>query len=179
MAWETGINLVTSRPRGIVRVSHGAGAVDHRDCQAGECRAGVCQSYPSTQLPHGCMTVQAFRLLAPLGWPVPSPELCLPVLCVGDVFHPVDRLSVKALLDGYVCHARRRCCSVPVLFAGREPDHVARANLLDWPALSLHPAAARRHHQSLAERMCMLCCPRAWLECHGSTRDTCRSRRLE
>ena len=115
----------------------------------------------------------------PLRWPFPSPALCLPVLCVGDVFHPVDRLSVQALLDGDVCHAGRRCCSVPVLFTGREPDHIAGANLLDGSTLSLHPPAARRHYQSLAERMCMPCRPCAWLECHESTRDACWSGRLE
>src|ERR1700694_5368775 len=40
---------------------------------------------------------------------------------------------------------------MPVLLAGL--DHVAGPNLLDGPALPLHPAQARRDDQSLAERM--------------------------
>lgn len=42
---------------------------------------------------------------------------------------------------------------VPVLFAGREPDDIAGAYLLDGSALALHAATAGDDDQSLPERM--------------------------
>ena len=42
---------------------------------------------------------------------------------------------------------------VPVLFARREPHHVAGPDFLDRPALPLHPAAAAGHDQRLAQRV--------------------------
>jgi hypothetical protein len=42
---------------------------------------------------------------------------------------------------------------VPVLFGGREPDHVTGADLLDWSAFALHPAASGGDNESLSERM--------------------------
>src|SRR5262249_22106990 len=42
---------------------------------------------------------------------------------------------------------------VPVLLPRREPDHVAGPNLLDRAALALHPAAAGRDDQGLAQWM--------------------------
>jgi hypothetical protein len=53
---------------------------------------------------------------------------------------------------------------VPMLLAGRNPDHVARPDFLDRPAPALHPAAAGRHDQGLAERMRVPCRARAGLE---------------
>ena len=50
-------------------------------------------------------------------------------------------------------HRGRRRSAVPVLLAGREPDDVAGADLLDRPALALRPADTRGHDQRLAERM--------------------------
>jgi hypothetical protein len=40
-----------------------------------------------------------------------------------------------------------------MLFAGREPDHVTRADFLDRPALALCPATAGEDNQSLPEWM--------------------------
>ena len=54
--------------------------------------------------------------------------------------------------------------AVPVLLAGREPDDVAGADLLDRPALALHPAAAGGDDQRLAERVGVPGRPRARLE---------------
>lgn len=42
---------------------------------------------------------------------------------------------------------------MPVLLAGREPDHVARPDFLDRPALTLRPATAGSHDQGLAKRV--------------------------
>ena len=47
------------------------------------------------------------------------------VLLVADLLHPVDGLAVERFLDGDVRHRRGRRRAVPVLLAGREPDHVA------------------------------------------------------
>ena len=49
--------------------------------------------------------------------------------------------------------AGRRRSAMPVLLPGREPDHVARPDLLDRSALALHPAAAGGDDQRLAQRM--------------------------
>src|SRR4051812_41466145 len=64
------------------------------------------------------------------------------VLVVADLFEPVDGLAVELLLDGDMAHRRGWAGAVPVLFAGREPDHVARPDVFDRPALALSPAAA-------------------------------------
>ena len=65
----------------------------------------------------------------------------------------VDGLAVQRLLDRDVRHRRRRRRAVPVLLAGREPDHVARPDLLDRPAPALRPAEPSGHDQRLAQRM--------------------------
>src|SRR5215207_3997173 len=88
----------------------------------------------------------------------------LAVLLVGDVLHPLDHLAVERLLDGDVRHARSGRRPVPVLYPRREPDHVAGTDLLDRPALALHPAAAGRDDQGLAERVRVPRRPRAGLE---------------
>src|SRR5689334_15109382 len=67
----------------------------------------------------------------------PARETSPAVLLVGDVLHPLDRRAVQLLLDGDVAHGRRRRGAVPVLLARLGPDHVARPDLLDRPALAL------------------------------------------
>lgn len=61
---------------------------------------------------------------------------------------------------------------MPVLLAGREPDHVSRPNLLDRLALVLHPAQAGRHVQCLAQRVRVPRGARAWLKGDQGTGDT-------
>ena len=75
------------------------------------------------------------------------------ILLVADLLHPVDHLAVELFLNGDVGHGRGRRGAMPVLLAGREPDHVAGPDLLDRAALALHPAAAGRDDQRLPERM--------------------------
>jgi hypothetical protein len=48
-----------------------------------------------------------------------------PILVLVYVFHPVDVLAVQRLVNGDVRHGSGSRGPVPVLFAGREPDHVA------------------------------------------------------
>lgn len=82
-------------------------------------------------------------------------RLSLPVLCVCDLFHPIDDLAVKPFLNRDVRHAGRRCSPMPVLLAGGKPHHVAGANLLDRSAFALGPATAGCHDESLSKRMRM------------------------
>ena len=86
------------------------------------------------------------------------------VLFVADLFHPVDGFAVELLLNGDVRHRRRGRRPMPMLFARRKPDHVARPNFLDRPTPSLRPAAAGRHDQGLTERVRMPCRPGSRLE---------------
>src|SRR5215831_11003140 len=72
---------------------------------------------------------------------------------------------------------RRR--AVPVLFARREPDDVARPDLLDRPALALRETAAGRHDQCLSQRMRVPGRARAGLERDASAADARRIGRLE
>ena len=67
------------------------------------------------------------------------------VLLVADLFHPVDNLAVEFFLNGDVGHGRGGRGPMPVLLAGREPDHVTRTDFLNRAAPSLRPAAARCH----------------------------------
>src|SRR5918912_1425831 len=75
------------------------------------------------------------------------------VLLLGDVLQPVNGLAVERLLDGDVLHRRVGRRAVPVPLAGREPHHVAGADLLDRAALALHETAAEEHDQRLPERV--------------------------
>src|SRR5271157_3894342 len=77
------------------------------------------------------------------------------VLLVADLFHPIDVLAVERFRNGDVRHRGRCGRTVPVLFAGRKPDDVARADFFGRSALALHPAEAGRHNKRLAERMGM------------------------
>src|ERR1700712_3139083 len=67
--------------------------------------------------------------------------------------HPGRMFSVERLLHGDVGHAVIRRTAMPMLFTRRDPDHVARPDLAERPALGLHPADARHDIQRLAERM--------------------------
>jgi len=57
---------------------------------------------------------------------------------------------------------------MPVLLAGREPDHITGPDFLDRSAFALRPAAARRDDERLTELMRMPCRPRARLENAGA-----------
>ena len=65
----------------------------------------------------GCLVESAISLAA--------------ILPVSNLFHPVDYLSVRPLLDGDVGHSRRRRGTMPVLLVWWEPDHISGTNLLD------------------------------------------------
>src|ERR1700722_8866101 len=62
-------------------------------------------------------------------------------------------LAVERFLHGDVHHHRGRPSAVPMLFAGRNPDHVAGADFAHLATPGLHPAAAGHDTKRLAERM--------------------------
>src|SRR2546429_7393065 len=101
------------------------------------------------------------------------------ILFIGGVLHPLDRLAVESFLNGNVGHGCRGRRAVPVLFSGREPDHVAWADFLDATALSLHPADPRRDDQGLTKRMRVPGSPSAGFESDSRTTDAGRRRRGE
>ena len=68
---------------------------------------------------------------------------------------------------------------MPVLLAGREPDHITGPDLLDRSAFALNPAAASRDDESLTEWMRMPCSPRAGLESYAGTLNERRIGRLK
>src|SRR5258708_31665898 len=68
---------------------------------------------------------------------------------------PIDNLAVELFLNGNMCHGRRRRGAMPVLLAGREPDHITRPDFLGRTAFALDPAAARRDDERLTERVRM------------------------
>src|SRR5262249_25537758 len=77
---------------------------------------------------------------------------------------PVDGLAVEMFLNGDVRHGRGCRGAVPMFLTRREPDHVTRANFLDWTIPTLCPTAASRHNQGLSERMAVPGGPSAGLE---------------
>jgi hypothetical protein len=86
------------------------------------------------------------------------------VLIVGDLFQPFDDFAVELFQNGDVRHSRGRRRSVPVLLAGREPDHITGPDLLHRSAFALNPTAASRHQQGLTEGMGVPRRPSAWLK---------------
>src|SRR5262249_8940043 len=112
------------------------------------------------------------------------PSVCLvltsaAVLFVTDLFHPVNRLTVKLLLDGDMCHGCGGRGAMPMLLTGRDPDYVARLDFFNRSAPALHSAACRDHDQGLAQRVGVPGSPSARLECYASALNTRWFRRLK
>ena len=63
-----------------------------------------------------------------------------PVLLVAHLLHPVHNLAVERFLHGDMRHCRGRRRAVPVLLAGRKPDHIAGPDLLDRTAPRAAPS---------------------------------------
>src|SRR5262245_22409921 len=80
------------------------------------------------------------------------------------LLHPVGGLAVQPFCDGDMCHRGCRSRAVPVLLAGREPDHISRLDDFDRTSLPLHPAGAERDDQDLTEGVGMPRSARARLE---------------
>src|SRR6516165_12757506 len=71
------------------------------------------------------------------------------------MLHPVYDLAVQRLLNGDVRHCGRGSSPMPMLLTRREPDHVARPDLVDEAAPNLGPSEPRRDDQRLTKGMCM------------------------
>src|SRR6476661_7002176 len=95
------------------------------------------------------------------------PSDLLAVLLVTDLFHPIDYFPVLLFLNRNVRHGSGRGGTMPVLFAGRDPNDVSRPYLLDRPAVTLRSAASSRDDKSLAKRMRMPRSPRTRLKGHA------------
>src|SRR5438128_2729251 len=93
---------------------------------------------------------QLREMLPPFAWGMSYAAGSPAILRVAHVLHPLDDLAVLLLLDGDVRHGGGGGGSVPVLFAGREPDHVAGMDLLRRGAFALRPAATGGHDERLA-----------------------------
>jgi len=65
------------------------------------------------------------------------------------MLHPVYDLAVQRLLNGDVRHCGRGSSPMPMLLTRREPDHVARPDLVDGAAPNLGPSEPRRDDQRL------------------------------
>src|SRR4051812_45397249 len=118
-------------------------------------------------------------LLPSLRFCMISPSPLSAVLLVGDLLHPCHRLAVELFLNCDVCHCGGRCCPVPVLFAGREPNNIARADLLDCRPFPLRPAAACRDDQGLPKRVGMPRGSGAWLKSDAGADSAGRLWRIE
>src|ERR1700730_18215635 len=88
-----------------------------------------------------------------------------PVLVVADLFHPVGAFTVEPFHNGDVGHGRGRRGAVPMLLAGRKPDHVAWPDFLLGTAPSLRPPETRCDDQFLTEWMRVPCGAGTRLEC--------------
>src|SRR5271157_5509602 len=101
------------------------------------------------------------------------------VLSVADLLHPVDDLAVQRFLNGDMGHGCGWSGAVPVLLAGREPDHVTRPDFLHRAAFALDAAATGRDDQRLTQRMRMPGRAGAGLERDAGAANTCRVGCLE
>src|ERR1041385_5457159 len=101
------------------------------------------------------------------------------VLLVTDVFHPIHHLTVFLFLDSDVRHGRGGRSAVPVLLAGREPNHVTGPNFLDRATPTLCASASGCHDESLSQRMRMPGGPRPRFKSYAGDLNKCRIGRLK
>src|SRR5579863_1290257 len=101
------------------------------------------------------------------------------VLFVADLFHPIDNFPIALFLNGDVRHGRGGRSPMPVLLAGREPDHITGADILDRTSPTLCQAAARGDDEGLTERMRVPCGSCAGLEGNAGALNQRRIGRLK
>jgi hypothetical protein len=99
-----------------------------------------------------------------------SSSLSSAVLLVTHLFHPINVLPVKLLLNGDMRHTTGCSSAMPVFHARRYPYDITRLDLLLFTTLLLHPACAGSHDQGLAEWMGMPCRAGTGLERDGGAR---------
>src|SRR6266700_2814070 len=101
------------------------------------------------------------------------------IFFVGHLLHPGNIRSVHRFLDRDMRHGGGGRRAVPVLVAGRAPDHVAGADFDARLLLALRPAGARSDDEGLAKRMAVPCGPGAGLKGHDRSSDARWIRPLE
>src|SRR3974377_670020 len=79
------------------------------------------------------------------------------VLFVADFLHPVNHFAVEIFRDGEVRHGRGWRRAMPMFFARRKPNHIARTNFFNRSAFALCASAAGYHDECLTERMRVPC----------------------
>lgn len=94
------------------------------------------------------------------------------VLLVANLFHPLDNLAVELFLKRNVRHFCRGSSTMPVLYAGRNPDDIAFVDLLNLSTLFLHPASTGGYSQGLAERMRVPRSPRTQFKTNSCSSNT-------
>ena len=93
----------------------------------------------------GCLVPAGIMVMIPMSVIHMDPE----------VYPEPQAFRPERFLDGNVRHRGGRRGTVPVPDAGWKPDDIAGSDLLDGTAFDLHPAAASRDNEPLAERMRM------------------------
>ena len=95
---------------------------------------------------------------------------------VADLFHPVDNVPVQCFLQSDVRHRGCRGSSVPMLFGGSKPDHIARMNLFDRSTFALCPTTSGSYDERLSERMRVPCGASTGFKSHLRSAHSCWSR---
>ena len=93
------------------------------------------------------------RTIRPFG----TTALISRVLLFRYFFQPLDVVPILFFSHGNMGHGNAGSGSVPVFDVWREPDRIARTDLLNRPPLHLNPADPSRDDQSLPQRMGMPC----------------------
>jgi hypothetical protein len=96
------------------------------------------------------------------------------VLLIADLFQPLDNFTVELFLNGDMGHGRGGTGPMPMFLSRRDPDHVTRSNFLNGAAPALHPAAASRYNEGLAQRVRVPDRPGAGLERDTAPGGACR-----
>src|SRR5260370_23331086 len=101
------------------------------------------------------------------------------VLLVRDLFEPVHRDTVEALLHRDMSHRGCRRRSMPVLDSGWNPNDIPLMNDLNRTTPLLYPTNTVRHDQDLAERIGVPCGARPRLKRHCATAGAAGLCRIE
>src|SRR5690348_10787771 len=143
-----------------------------RDGLARGARTGATGRYHALSQPSGSLALMPGSRFGC------GPNL-LSILFVSHLLHPLDHLAVLFFVEGDVHHGGGGSGAVPVLLAGSDPDHITWPNFLHRPAPALHPAAACRNDESLAERMGVPRSARARLKSYAGALKKRRIGRLD
>ena len=95
------------------------------------------------------------------------------------LFHPVRAPAADMFHNSDMRHGRGGRGAMPVLFAGLDPDNVARPDLPDRTTPASDKTAASRRDQCLAQRVRVPCRPSARFKRHQCAKNARRIRRVD